>query len=84
MNEKEKVASAHKDIGTESSARKDFTTITYLFENYDIVVKLKPDGKFLGIEEVRINKDFRSYKNQTPQEIFTHVDELPLDELSSE
>jgi len=34
-------------------------------------------GKFVGIEEIRINKDFRSYKNKTPQRIFADVDELP-------
>jgi hypothetical protein len=72
------------DTGTERSTPKDFTTITYKFENYDIVVKLTPDGKFLGIEEVRINKDFRSYKHQTPQRIFIQVDKLPSDELPSE
>jgi hypothetical protein len=76
MSEMEKVDRKDKDIGT-SISHNDFTSITYRFEKYDIVVKLTPDGKFVGIEEVRINKDFRSYRQQTPQAIFAHVDELP-------
>jgi len=72
------------EVGTERSKPADFTTLTYKFENYDIVVKLNSDGRFLGIEEVRINKDFRSYINQTPQRIFSKVDELPSDECPSE
>ena len=51
--------------------------ITYPFEKYEIVVKLTLDRKFIGIDEVRINKDFRSYKQQTTQETFAHAEELP-------
>ena len=84
MNEVEKITKEQMDAGTERSKPEDSTIITYKFEQYDIDVKLTPDGRFLGIEEVRINKDFRSYKNQTPQRIFIEVDELPSDELPSE
>jgi hypothetical protein len=52
----------------------DYVTITYPFDKYLIVVKLTSDGRFIGIEEIRINKDFRSYK-QAPQEIFHYIDE---------
>jgi hypothetical protein len=76
--------SRESDIGTERSKPEDSTIITYRFEQYDIDVKLTLDGRFLGIEEVRINKDFRSYKNQSPQKIFIQADELPSDELPSE
>ena len=84
MNEVERITRGHFDTGTESSKPKDSTILTYKFEQYDIDVKLTPDGRFLGIEEVRINKDFRSFKNKTPQRIFVEVDELPSDEPSSE
>jgi hypothetical protein len=84
LNEVERITREHFNTGTESSKPKDSTILTYKFEQYDIDVKLTPDGKFLGIEEVRINKDFRSFKNKTPQRIFAEVDELPSDELPSE
>jgi hypothetical protein len=84
LNEVERITRERFETGTESSKPKDSTILTYKFEQYDIDIKLTPDGRFLGIEEVRINKDFRSYKQQTPQKIFTQVDELPPDELPAE
>ena len=72
------------DTGTEKTKPKDNTTINYKFENYDIAVKLNSDGRFLAIEEVKINKDFRSFTNRTPQKIFSKVDELPSDDVPSE
>jgi hypothetical protein len=55
----------------------EFVSVTYCFQKYEIIMKLTTDGKFVGIEEVRINKDFRTFKQQTPQEIFKHIEELP-------
>jgi hypothetical protein len=67
----------HKDtgIGTGSTSAKEYVTINYPFEKYEIIVKLTMDGRFVGIEEVRINKDFRSYKQSIPQKIFRDIDE---------
>jgi hypothetical protein len=67
----------HKDryVGTGSSSTKDYVTLDYPFEKYQITVKLTSDGRFVGIEEVRINKDFRSYKQSIPQKIFRDIDE---------
>lgn len=44
------------------------------FQKYEIVVKLTSDGKFVGIQEVRINKDFRDYSQITHQKAFDYVD----------
>lgn len=65
-----------RDLGTGSDSS-EHRTIVYPFGMFEIVVKLTLDGKFVSIEEVRINRDFRSYRNQTPQRIFSDVDELP-------
>lgn len=36
-------------------------SIIYPFDKYEVEVKLAPDGKFLGITGISINKDFLSY-----------------------
>lgn len=65
----------NKDAGTGSASTIEYVTLIYPFEKYEILVKLTVDGRFVGIEEVRINKDFRSYKQSTPQKIFSQIDE---------
>ena len=76
MSKEDSDSQKRRNIGTGRDST-EYTTKVYPFEMFEIVVKLTLDGKFVGIEEVRVNKDFRSYKNQTPQRIFAHVDELP-------
>ncbi len=61
-------------LGTGSTSTKDFVTLEYPFERYVITVKLTSDGRFVGIEEVRINQDFRSYKQSVPQKIYRDID----------
>ena len=39
----------------------------YVFGKYIIAVKLSSSGKFLGIVEVRIDKDFRSSEQRMPK-----------------
>ena len=62
-----------KRSGTVSS-KIDLTRKVIPFERYEVVVNLTSDGRFVGIEEVRINKDFRSYSQMTPQKAFEYVD----------
>lgn len=76
MSKEDLVDQKRRNIGTGSDSS-EYVTVLYPFEMFEIIVKLTLDGKFVGIEEIRINKDFRSYKNKTPQSIFAHVDELP-------
>jgi hypothetical protein len=44
--------------------RKSSSQITYPFGKYNVTVKVSKDQKFVGISEIRINKDFRSYKQK--------------------
>jgi len=65
-----------EDRGTGSfGPSKGYITRIYPFNQYLITIKLAPDGTFVGIEEVRVNKDFRSYKQKVSQKIFRYVDE---------
>jgi len=69
----------HKNIrtylGTGSTSTKEYMTLVYPIEKYLVTVKLTSDGRFVGIEEIRVNKDFRSYKQRVPQKIFNYIDE---------
>ena len=65
--------------GTGSEFESKYTIIDYLFDKFNIKVKLTMNGKFVGIEEIKINEDFRSYANRTPQKIFSLIDEFPLE-----
>jgi hypothetical protein len=64
-------------FGTGRGFEQEFVSIVYRFEIYEVTVKLTVDGKFVGIEGVRVNKDFRTYKTKTPQTIFSESEELP-------
>lgn len=44
--------------------RKSDNQIVYPFGKYNVIVKVSRDKKFVGISEIRINKDFRSYKQK--------------------
>ena len=45
------------------------------FEQYLIGVRLTPEGQFIGIEEIAVNKDFRSFKQKNSQRIIHFIDE---------
>jgi len=50
--------------------------IEYPFDRYIVNVNLSADNKFLGISEIKLNKDFRSYKEKIAS-IKTHnIEEL--------
>lgn len=46
------------------------------FDRYLITVKLSPEDRFMGIVEVRINKDFLSFQQKATPKGFHDVDEL--------
>ena len=60
---------AHK----ESSRHK---IIVYPFDKYQIKVKLTPANEFVGITEVKINKEFLSHKEKITRQGFHDVDEF--------
>jgi hypothetical protein len=74
MSDESRIDHKEEDKGTGGTS-KEYVTRIYPFDKYLIVVKLTADGRFVGIEEVRVNKDFRSYKQRASQEIFNYVDE---------
>ena len=41
-----------------------YNYISYRFDRYDIKIKLTPDNKFVGVEEVKVNKEFLSNKDK--------------------
>lgn len=54
----------------------DFKIISYPFDKYQIKIKLTPTNEFIGIVEVKINKDFLSHKQKTTLRGFHDVDEF--------
>lgn len=50
--------------------------IIYPFDKYEVTVELTPDNKFIGISEIKVNKDFRSYKQRIITKGFHDVDEF--------
>lgn len=54
----------------------DFKILLYPFDKYQIKVKLTPTNEFIGIVEVKFNKDFLSYKQKTTLRGFHDVDEF--------
>jgi len=66
-----------KGLGTGSrEVPTDYKTIVFPFDRYLITVKLTPDDKFIGIVEVRINKDFLSFQQKATPKGSHDVDEF--------
>ncbi len=62
---------------TGGNSESQFTHKLCNFDKYLILVKLTLDGKFVGIEEVAINEDFRSLKDRKTQGTSVDINELP-------
>jgi hypothetical protein len=56
--------------------RKGRNEIKYPLGKYEVTIQLSPDNKFIGISEIRINKDFRSYKQRIVTKGFHDVEEF--------
>lgn len=55
---------------------KHYKILVYPFGKYEIKIKLSPDNEFLGILEVKVNKDFLSYKQKMVSKGFHDVEEF--------
>ena len=65
-----------KEEGTGShDVSKNYKTIIYPFDKYQIKIKVTPNNEFIGITEVKINKDFLSYKQKIALKGYHDVDE---------
>jgi hypothetical protein len=54
----------------------DYKLITYPFGRYEIKIKLTPRNEFIEIVEIKINKDFLSYKQKLSTQEIHEVDEF--------
>lgn len=52
-----------------------YNIINYEFDKYEIKVKVTPDNKFIGIDEVGVRKDFRDIKKRMPKD-FHDIDDI--------
>ena len=75
MNELES-ANVKKPAATGINPEKDFMFIETKFDKYKILVKLTLDGRFVGIEQIVVDTDFRTLKERTSTAPID-VDELP-------
>jgi len=65
-----------KNQGTGSHEKfDDSKIILYPFDKYQIKIKLSPSNEFIGIVEVKINKDFLSHKQKITSQGFLDVEE---------
>jgi hypothetical protein len=66
-----------KNRGTGSHEGLDkYKIILYPFDKYQIKIKLTPFNEFIGIIEVKVNKEFLSYKQKITSQGFHDVDEF--------
>lgn len=56
-----------QDKGTGSDKLKIIKTINYPIGPYEVFVELDEDNKFIGIKEIKINKDFRKFYQRMPK-----------------
>lgn len=55
-------------------------SVNYKFGKYEITVEVTLDNKFVGITEVKVNKDFRSYIQKLASTESLDVEEFYEDE----
>jgi len=66
-----------KNQGTGSQGRtQDDKIIVFPFGKYQIKIKFSPTNEFIGIVEVKINKDFLSHKQKATPRGYHDVDEF--------
>ncbi len=54
----------------------EYKIISYPFDKYEIKVKLSPTNEFVGITEIKINKDFLSFKQRITSSDVHDIDEF--------
>lgn len=64
-----------KNEGTGREVSEEYKERVYPFDKYEIKVRLSPTNEFIGIVEVKVNKDFLSYKQKSTSKGFHDVEE---------
>ena len=54
----------------------EYRIITYPFDKYEIKIKLTSSNEFIGIVEVKINKEFLLHKQKIVSKGYIDVDEF--------
>jgi hypothetical protein len=54
----------------------DYKIILYPFDKYQIKIKLTHSNEFIGIVEVKVNKEFLSHKQKITSQGFLNVEEF--------
>ena len=70
-------------LPTSATGSHDFLEKKYVncpFGKYEIMVELTLDDKFLGITQVKLNKDFRTFSQKISRRIVHDVEEYYKDE----
>ena len=83
QNNKTKNRFSHEISGTLATGSHDFyekKIRVYPFGKYEITVELTSDNKFIGIVEVKINKDFLSYSQKIASTKVHDVEDYYKDE----
>jgi len=65
-----------KKKGTGGLVSEEFKEIVYPFGKYEIKVRLSLNNEFRGITEVKINKEFLSFKQKISSKGFHDVEEF--------
>jgi len=55
---------------------RDYKIISVPFDKYEVTIKLSPNNEFIEILEVKVNKDFLSYKQKMISKGFHDVEEF--------
>ena len=55
------------------SQSEDYRIIPYVCDIYEIKVKVGPSNEFLGIVEVKVNKEFLSHKQRLSKQSYLDV-----------
>lgn len=64
-----------KENGTGGSlSPKEFKEVVYPFEQYEVKLRLSPNNEFIAITEIRVKKDFVSYKEKISTKGFHDVE----------
>lgn len=58
----------------------DYKTVICLFDKYEIVIRLSPANEFIGIEQVKINKDFLSLEQKLSLQNYFNVEQFYKEE----
>lgn len=59
-----------------SSLRQTSNQIKYPFGKFNVTVNVTKNNRFIGISEIKVNKDFRSYKQKIANKGYHDVEDF--------